>query len=67
MSIEFYTSEELVQELSKRNTFVGIIIHSEKEHKAEHSLHKHWHVVSSNLTNEQALKLMNDVANYFQK
>ena len=31
--LAFYTSEELIQELMRRNTFYGCIIHSAEDHK----------------------------------
>ncbi|NIQ15287.1 MAG: hypothetical protein GTO02_13105 [Candidatus Dadabacteria bacterium] len=65
--IEFYTTEELVNELANRTTFVGIIIRSEKE--AKHSgpaiIHQNWDITYSRLTNSQCAELLGDAVEHF--
>ena len=33
--LELYTTKELVQELMRRKTFLGLVVHSEQEFKGE--------------------------------
>lgn len=40
MSLELASTEELIEELHKRTTFVGIIVRSNAEHRAEGQSHK---------------------------
>jgi len=57
--LELYTSEELIQELLFRTTFVGVIIRSEKEAKGV-SGHRNFRVDSSpNLNYDQTLTILN--------
>lgn len=67
MSIQFYTSEELIEELTKRNTFVGLIIKSTQEQKNYPSLHQNWDITFSKLTTKQVYELMNDITTHFQQ
>jgi hypothetical protein len=32
--LELYTSQELIAELLRRKTFLGVVVHSKEEHKA---------------------------------
>jgi len=65
--LDFYTSDELIKELLKRNTFVGLIIQSEQEHKIEGSIHKNWNITYINLSIEQSYNIMKDITNHFQQ
>jgi hypothetical protein len=65
--LEFYTAEELIKELLKRNTFVGLIVRSEQEHKIEGSIHRNWDITYINLTVEQSYSVMKDITNHFQE
>lgn len=56
--LELYSSEELIQELLSRTTFVGIVIRSEKEAKGV-SGHRSFRVYSSNnLNTDQTLTIL---------
>ena len=46
MSLEFATNKELVEELMKRTTFVGIVVCSEKESKLD-EIHDIWELYTS--------------------
>lgn len=47
MSIEFYTNQELIEELHKRNSFAGIIIVSVDEHKSDDQVHNDFRLYST--------------------
>jgi hypothetical protein len=56
--LELYTSEQLIQELLSRTTFVGVVIRSENEAKGV-SGHRCFRVDSSaNLSYEQTLTIL---------
>lgn len=56
--LELHSSEELIQELLSRTTFVGIVIRSEKEAKGV-SGHRSFRVDSSNnLNTDQTLTIL---------
>ena len=63
--IEFYTTRELVNELMRRKTFLGVVIHSEKELKGswpgEGTFQVHF---NSNLDTGQASRLLDAVAQF---
>jgi hypothetical protein len=65
--LDFYTSEELIKELLKRPTFIGILIKSDQEHKIEGSVHKNWDITYINLSIEQSYSVMKDVTDHFQQ
>jgi hypothetical protein len=63
--IEFYTTKELVNELMRRRTFLGVVIHSEKELKGEWPGEGTFQVhFNSNLDGGQACRLLDAVAQY---
>lgn len=56
--LELYTSEELIQELLGRTTFVGVLIRSEKEAKGI-SGHRSFRVDSTpNLNDDQTFNIL---------
>ena len=58
MELELYSSEQLIEELLNRSTFVGIVIRSEDEAKGV-SGHRYFRVDSSpNLRQEQTLVIL---------
>jgi hypothetical protein len=66
-SLEFYTSAELVNELMKRKTFMGIIIHSKEEFKertwqGDKAFHVH---VTANLDAGETSLILGAVAGSF--
>ena len=65
--LEFYTSEELIRELLARTTFVGIVIHSEKEAIGV-SKHKSFQMsCSSNLNPDQAFMILDSCVEYMKE
>jgi hypothetical protein len=63
--IELYTTKELVNELMNRRTFLGVVIHSEKELKGEWPGEGTFQVhFNSNLDTGQASRLLDAVAQY---
>ncbi len=59
--LELYTSEELIQELLNRTTFVGVLIRSETEAKSATG-HKCFRVDgSTNLNPEQVLNILDQL------
>ena len=68
MDISFYTTTELIDELTKRSTFAGIVIHSEKEPRSEITIHQNWNITYSNgFSNQQVAGLMEDVVAHFRQ
>jgi hypothetical protein len=65
--LELYTSEELIQELLSRTTFVGILIRSEKEAKGV-SGHRSFRVdPSDNLNQEQMLTILDGLVGHLKE
>lgn len=69
MDLEFFTTAELIDELAKRTTFAGIIIHSEKEAKNCNAvtIHQNWDITYSKLTNQQVAELLEDAVAHFRQ
>jgi hypothetical protein len=68
MELEFYTTEELVDEIAKRTTFAGIILRSHKEVKnCSVTIHQNWDITYSKLTNQQVADLLEDAVAHFQQ
>lgn len=65
VSIELCTTRELVNELMRRKTFLGVIVHSEKELKGEWEGEGTFQVhYNSNLDAGQTSRLLDAVAQY---
>jgi hypothetical protein len=63
--IEFYTTAELVDELMRRRTFLGVVIHSEQELRGEWPGEGTFQVhFNNNLDHTQASRLLDAVAQY---
>jgi hypothetical protein len=63
--IELHTTKELVDELMRRRTFLGVVIHSEKELKGEWPGEGTFQVhFNSNLDATQACRLLDAVAQF---
>jgi hypothetical protein len=67
--LELYTTKELVNELMRRKTFLGIVVHSEEELKSkawtgERIFKVHY---NSNLDAEQACRLLDAVSDYMDR
>lgn len=68
MSISFYTTEELIKELTNRTTFAGIVIQSDKEVRSrQHMMHENWDITYSNLTALQVHDLLIDTVEHFKQ
>lgn len=64
--LEFYTNQELIDELYKRQTFTGIIIASDKEGKCN-TLHENWEISYCNLSEKQVFDIMQENIHHFEK
>jgi hypothetical protein len=63
--IEYYTTAELVDELMRRRTFLGVVIHSEEELRGEWPGEGTFQVhFNNNLDHSQASRLLDAVAQY---
>lgn len=64
--LELFTTKELIDELMRRKTFLGIVVHSEEELKdkswsGERVFKVHF---NSNLDSEQACRLLDAITDY---
>jgi hypothetical protein len=64
--LSFVTNEQLIAELMRRQTFLGVVVHSESDWKQngwgdERNFRVHF---NGNLATEQASRLLNRVAQY---
>jgi hypothetical protein len=64
--LAFFTNEELIAELMRRNTFLGVVVQSETDWKHEQwgderTFRVHF---NGNLVTEEASRLLNRVASY---
>jgi hypothetical protein len=63
MPLEFCTTEELIEELRKRNTFLGVIVFSPQELlAAKWDNVRKFQVIVKNMTRKQAFSLLTDTA-----
>jgi hypothetical protein len=67
--LAFYTTKELVDELMRRKTFLGVVIHSQEELKSaswdgERIFKVHY---NSNLNAEQAHRLLDAVTEHMER
>lgn len=69
MDVELCTTNELIDELGKRTTFAGIIIHSGKEAKNCNTvtIHQNWDITYSKLSNQQVAELLEDAVAHFRE
>ena len=63
--LELYTTKELVDELMRRKTFLGVVVHSEEDYKNQNWTEERIFKVhfNENLEPDQALRLLGTVAN----
>lgn len=64
--LAFHTTQELIEELMRRNTFMGVVVHSADEHKRdawgrERIFKVHF---NHNLDSARASRLLDTVAGY---
>ncbi len=63
--LDLYTTRELIQELMRRSTFLGVIVHSEQELKGPWRGERTFAVrYSPSLDSGQACRLLDVVAGY---
>ena len=69
MDLELCSTDELVNELTRRTTFAGIIIHSEKECRGkEITIHQNWDITYSNgFSNRKVAELLEDAVAHFHQ
>jgi len=60
VNMEFYTTAELLEELAQRETFVGIVIVSNKEHVSQQIVHDDFKVITK-FSNEQTAQVLSHV------
>jgi hypothetical protein len=66
--LELYPTTELIQELLRRKTFLGVIVHSEEELKGEWTGQRTFTVhFNANLDSAQAGRLLDVVAGYMEQ
>ncbi|MFY4731150.1 hypothetical protein [Nitrospira sp. BLG_2] len=67
MDLELYSTDELIDEITKRTSFVGIVIRSTVEPKLEKIvIHQNWDITYSNAFSEkQVAELLEDVVDHF--
>lgn len=68
-TLALYTSQELIEELMRRTTFFGVVVHAETDHKTQR-----WHGermfkahFNSNLNPAEAARLLDTVADYVER
>jgi hypothetical protein len=68
-ALELYTARELIDELMRRTTFLGVVVHSEEEFKNESWVGERIFKVhfNSNLDREQAARLLDAVTTYLER
>jgi hypothetical protein len=66
--IELFTTAELVDELMRRQTFLGVVVHSEEELKGAWKGERTFKVrFNSNLDATQTCRLLETVAEHMQR
>jgi hypothetical protein len=66
--LAFFTSQELIDELMRRNTFLGVVVHSEEEVKSDRWSGERYFKVhfNGNLDAPQACRLLGTVSEYME-
>jgi len=64
--LAFFTAQELIEELMRRKTFLGVVVHSSEDWKDGHWGDERTFKVhfNENLENSQASRLLTRVADY---
>jgi hypothetical protein len=64
--LAFYTAQELIEELMRRQTFCGVVVHSADEHKCESWGDERMFKVhfNQNLDTTRASRLLDTVSEY---
>ena len=67
-ALELCTTRELVDELMQRKTFLGVLVHSEQEHKQEWNGERMFKVrFTENLNAGEASRLLERIAESMEK
>ena len=66
--LAFHTTQELIEELMRRQTFMGVVVHSAEEHKREAWGNERVFKVhfNQNLDSGRASRLLDTVAGYLE-
>lgn len=67
MDLSFCTTQELLEEVSRRATFAGIIVQATVEAKNFPTEFNNWEITYANLTETQAKELLEDAAEHFRE
>jgi len=69
VEIDFCTSAELVDELSKRSTFAGVVFRSENEVRTNENLtiYQKWDITYAKLSAKQVCELLEDAVKHFRQ
>ncbi len=64
--LAFFTTQELIEELMRRQTFFGVVVHSAEEHKRDNWEDERMFKVhfNQNLDSVRASRLLDTVAEY---
>lgn len=66
IDLEFYTTEQLIEEILSRSTFAGIIINSSKQVKNYDELHVEWFLQSQNLNIREIYSILKEIIDQMQ-
>lgn len=69
MDIELFTTDELIEELTRRSSFAGIVIRSTVEPKGGPIVvHQNWDITYSNeFSNSQVADIFEDAVDHFRQ
>lgn len=69
VDLELCTTRELIEELVRRQTFLGVIVHAEEEFKSRHwNRQRRFKVLfNANLSTEQACGLLDRVSEHMDE
>ncbi len=67
-ALELATTRQLLDELMRRKTFLGVVVHSEEEHKGPWRGERMFKVrYTENLSGGEACRLLERIAEYMEK
>jgi hypothetical protein len=67
MELAFFTTKELIEELTNRNTFSGVVLQSMQEKTKIDLLGKGWDITYSNLTEKEVSELLAKACIHFEQ
>lgn len=65
--LETATSVSLIEELTNRSTFTGIVVRSMQEKSGKKTIHKNWDITYNQLTASQVAEILEDAVAHFRK